>query len=594
LRRETGLVLIVAAAGSAVLPLSALSPDEHSAAWVAVRGVVLVALAASLLLARRDEGVSRLALGLLACGALAIGAGAFLEDASIPLLHVGALAVVAGAVVAASLARRATSARSSDALAELFESLPDAACAIDASGAVVAANRRASTIVDDPGLLSQARSLASQAAGAESLAAVGEIDRKEPAFVAIAAVRASADRRRATLVFRDVTRERTSEQRRLDFLSSVSHELRTPLTSILGFSRLFQDGDLGSLTDDQRDCINRIVTQGQYLLDLLNNLLDLSRLEAGRVKLEPEAVDLASIVRDVATNLGSLSAARGIQVHVDAPESLPHALADRQKIVQVVINLLSNAIKFSSQDGRIEVSVKQTGEELLVCVSDSGIGIPEEEQARLFEKFYQGRAGRTGPVKGTGLGLAIVREIVRLHGGRIWIESKVGQGSKFYFTLACARAAVPAPAPAPPRPRAATPAPAPGAAKRTILVADDRHEILLLLRMKFSKVFHVVEAKNGAEAVDIAMRIAPDLILMDIMMPVMDGTEATRRIKESPATRDIPVYALTAKPTQTEHERMLEMGFAGVFSKPFDPQKLLEEVTRILDRTPRTPPPAAV
>ncbi|MBI1851362.1 MAG: hybrid sensor histidine kinase/response regulator [Planctomycetes bacterium] len=596
MRLETKLSLIIAAAGAVALPLSVLASDAvlESGPWVATRAGVLLVLAASLVLARRDAGVERRAMELAAAGAVALGAGAFVHVAAFPLTYSGALLVVAGALVAIE---RSPGRAGGKSARSILDSLPDPACTVDASGTLLAANPLAEPIVADESLLDQIRGLAAQACAAESLGAKAEFDRKEPPFVALASARASADRTRVTVLMRDVTRERVSDQRRLDFLSNVSHELRTPLTSILGFSRLFQDGDLGALTEEQRDCINRIVTQGQYLLDLLNNLLDLSRLEAGRVKLETEPVDLGSIVGDVVSNLASLSAARGVDVRVRVPNGLPSADADRQKIVQVFINLISNAIKFCGEGGTIEVSAKLEGSKILACVSDTGIGIPEEEQARLFEKFYQGRAGRTGPVKGTGLGLAIVREIIRLHGGRIWVQSSIGHGTQFFFTLPCSSASASAPTTAPraaPAPSRVVHALSAIEAKHTILVADDRPEILLLLRMKLGKVFRVVEARNGLEAVEAAEHNQPDLILMDIMMPVLDGTEATQRIKASPSTRHIPVYALTAKPTRSDHERLLEIGFAGVFTKPFDPQKLLDDVQRLVEKGPNRPPPAAV
>ncbi len=570
--RDSRWVLIAAGAGAGALPILALA-GAGEGALAAVRGATLASLCGFLLLMRRDSRVPKTVVCAIGIGAGLMALACISGSVEAIALHPGALLVAAGAVLAFETRAPDSRPAAPRPLSATVDALPHSVVACSDPNPLVASSRSSTEVTS-----------AEAPERAEAL---------EPAVVRPSSAGPSAGGSEAEPLDGDDTRERDTELRRIDFLINVSHELRTPLTSILGFSRLFQDGDLGPLTADQSECIGRVVTQGLYLVDLLNNLLDLSRLEAGRVKLERAPFDFHTVVKEVTSNLASLSKDRGVDVRVAAPADLPAADGDRQKIVQVLINLISNAIKFSAQGGRIEVSARAEGDEILVCVSDTGIGIPKEEQECLFEKFYQGRAGRAGATKGTGLGLAIVREIVRLHGGHIWVESELGQGSRFYFTLATAPLATASPEPereSEPSSSSAAEASPEGRPAHTILVVDDRPEIVLVLQMKLGKVYQVITARNGEEAIARAQDFQPDLILMDIMMPVLDGIEATRRLKEDLRTTHIPVYALTAKPARKDRDRMVAAGFSGIFSKPFDPQALLEALDRILDGQPADPP----
>jgi len=397
-------------------------------------------------------------------------------------------------------------------------------------------------------------------------------------------------------VFRDVSREREIEKVKTDFLANVCHELRTPLTAIVGFAELFHDEDLGALNSEQKECTGRIVTQAQHLLGIINNLLDLSRLDAGHVVLELESVPVDDVVREAAVNLSTLFDAKHIECRVDLPEEpLPPVHADRQKLNQVLFNLVNNAIKFTPAGGTVTLSARAEGDFVHVAVADTGIGIPEEKLPNLFQRFFRANERRARGTPGTGLGLAIVKEIVELVGGTVRCESEVGRGSRFTFSLPKASAAPPAdgrradapePVPAPATPLPGTPKPLPAAEpgrRPRILIVDDRPEVRLLVSVKLRKRFDILSAENGLQAIELARAERPDLVLMDMMMPVMDGIAATRTLKSDPDTKDMEIWAFTARALDDELEKAREAGCTEVVTKPFDPAVLFERVCAHFD-----------
>jgi len=222
-------------------------------------------------------------------------------------------------------------------------------------------------------------------------------------------------------------------QHKSDFLAHMSHELRTPLNAVIGFSHVLLQRMYGDLTEKQEDYMQDILTSGKHLLDLINDILDLSKIEAGRMDLTPSFFSLPGVLKEGITVIRDQAAARGITVDLSIAEGFDLVEADHRKIKQIIFNLLSNAIKFTPDGGRISVSAGIDTEEVLVTVRDTGIGIPPDEQQRIFEDFHQ-VAGNATAV-GTGLGLALTRKFVELHGGRVWVESEVGIGSAFTFSL---------------------------------------------------------------------------------------------------------------------------------------------------------------
>jgi signal transduction histidine kinase len=245
-------------------------------------------------------------------------------------------------------------------------------------------------------------------------------------------------------VVRDVTREREFDHLKDDFVATVSHELRTPLTSIVGFVDLLLDGDAGPLPDIARRYLEIVVGNGERMTAIINDLLDVSRLEAGQIKLNRTPLDFAIAVENVAAGFDPLIAAKRQTLRLDLPTDLPPAWADSERIAQVLANLVSNAHKFTPEDGTITIAVRRQDDLLRVSVADTGVGLSADERARLFTKFYRVDKVASRQAGGTGLGLSITRALVELHGGTIGVESAPGQGSTFSFTLPLASARVPA------------------------------------------------------------------------------------------------------------------------------------------------------
>lgn len=225
-----------------------------------------------------------------------------------------------------------------------------------------------------------------------------------------------------------------ANQHKAEFLANMSHELRTPLNSILGFSQLMLEGDGGTLSQDQRLDLEVITQNGQHLLALINDLLDISKLEAGKAQLHRGELEVSELVQECVGSVSSLARTKRLELRSQVADDLGQVFGDRAKIKQVLLNLLGNAIKFT-EEGSVDVAVERQGAEVRFTVTDTGVGVPPEDRTRIFESFYQGRSGLSGKYQGTGLGLAITRRLVEMHGGRIWVESTVGKGSTFAFTI---------------------------------------------------------------------------------------------------------------------------------------------------------------
>jgi signal transduction histidine kinase len=225
-----------------------------------------------------------------------------------------------------------------------------------------------------------------------------------------------------------------ANQHKSEFLANMSHELRTPLNSILGFSQLLLEGDGGVLLSEQRQDVEIISQNGQHLLSLINDLLDISKLEAGKAQLHRGEVDMASLVSECVDSVSSLAKNKHLELTSSVSVEVGTVFADGPKLKQILLNLLGNAIKFT-ETGGVRVAVERQGTDLRVSVRDTGIGVPSEDLERIFESFQQGNSGMSGKYQGTGLGLAISRRLVEMHGGRIWVKSLGGQGSTFTFTI---------------------------------------------------------------------------------------------------------------------------------------------------------------
>ncbi len=357
------------------------------------------------------------------------------------------------------------------------------------------------------------------------------------------------------------------------FLANMSHELRTPLNSILGFSQLLemQGGgrDAGdgrsALTDKQREYLRWIRDGGEHLLDMVNDVLDLSKIEAGRVDLEKVPFDAAALIRRVLTTVRSMAAKKHLHVDTAIAEDLGLVNADETRIKQVLYNLLSNAIKFTEREKRIGVEAHGEGSECVITVWDEGIGISAADRQRIFEPFEQLRRGHEG--HGTGLGLTIVKNLVELHGGSVSMESEVGSGSRFTVRLPGRRAAEAEPSSGGEAPAGDTLEDFPDLSGKTVLVVDDSPANSALMQRILSAFgCRVLLAGSGEEALDVAAHSSYDAVFMDIHLPGMNGTEAMRRMRD--AGVKAPVVALTAYAMKGDKERFIAEGFDAYIAKP--------------------------
>ncbi len=220
-----------------------------------------------------------------------------------------------------------------------------------------------------------------------------------------------------------------------EFLANMSHELRTPLNAIIGFSEVLQERLFGELNDKQAEYTDDILTSGRHLLSLINEILDLSKVEAGRMELETATFDLPLAIDNARTFVRERATNHGITLEVKVDERLGDIVGDERKIKQILLNLLSNAVKFTPEGGRITINARPINGSVEISVTDTGIGIAEEDQPKIFEEFRQVGSDNAKKIEGTGLGLTLAKKFVELHGGRIWVESEVGKGSTFVFTL---------------------------------------------------------------------------------------------------------------------------------------------------------------
>jgi PAS domain S-box-containing protein len=377
---------------------------------------------------------------------------------------------------------------------------------------------------------------------------------------------------------RDVTLEKEIDRMKSEFISTVSHELRTPLTSIKGYVDLILDGDAGEISETQREFLMIVKQNTDRLVTLINDLLDLSRIESGKVQIRKEPLALDEIIRNVVTDFKTLLTEKAHKLIVEVADNLPILIGDRDRIGQVLTNLLSNAIKYTPNGGQIKIKAEIDNQYAKVSVSDNGIGIAPEDQAKLFQKFYRVDSSFTREHSGTGLGLAIVKTIVELHGGSVAVESKPGKGSTFSFTLPYATKK---------RKRLQKEtfkmkeSSIPKAPRKTVLVVDDEPDIVRLIQLQLEKDgYTVLTALSGDEALQIAKKHRPDLITLDILMEGISGFEVIRQLEDDPVTADIPVIIISII---CDEYQCYSLGGAAYIGKPIDRQKLSQAVKAVFE-----------
>ncbi|MGZ8490774.1 MAG: hybrid sensor histidine kinase/response regulator [Gemmatirosa sp.] len=397
---------------------------------------------------------------------------------------------------------------------------------------------------------------------------------------------------------RDVTQRREAEQAlraareaaesanraKSEFLSRMSHELRTPLNAILGFGQLLEIEDL---SPDNQESVAHILKGGRHLLDLINEVLDMTGIEAGRLRLSPEPVGVGEVAGEVLDLLRPLAARRAITLRAHDVQGCPHhVLADRQRLKQVLLNLLSNAIKYNREAGSITVACEgRADDRLRITVRDTGHGIPHERMDRLFTPFERLGAERTG-TEGTGLGLALSKRLAEAMGGSLGAESHAPDGSTFWIEL----------------PVAASPLEQWGqgdggdasdagspivAGTRRILYVEDNLANLALVRRILARwpAIELIPAMQGELALDLARLHRPDLVLLDLHLPGIPGDEVLRRLRRAPETCDLPVVVLSADATGGQAARLLADGAHGYLTKPLDVQRF----TALIDGLLATP-----
>jgi signal transduction histidine kinase/DNA-binding NarL/FixJ family response regulator len=371
----------------------------------------------------------------------------------------------------------------------------------------------------------------------------------------------------------------TASQAKSVFLANMSHELRTPLNAILGFSQLMVRDS--AMSPAQREYVDVISRSGEYLLQLINDVLEMSKIEAGRVTLNIESFDLYHMLSSLEEMLKVRATSRGLCLLFERSEHVPHYVrTDESKLRQVLINLISNGIKFTRQGG-VTVRIDYNADaRLLFEVEDTGVGIEEAELNRVFDIFTQAKGGQESQ-EGTGLGLPISRRFVRLMGGEIAVRSEVNKGSIFTFDIQAE------PTHAAPVPMTSTRKEvigiAPGQPAYCILVAEDKWESRTLLVKLLEPVgFKMLTAENGQEAVELYESSFPDLIFMDMRMPIMDGYEATHRIKATDRGQRTPIIALTASAFEHERAQILASGCDDFIRKPFNAPEVFEKIAQHL------------
>lgn len=433
-------------------------------------------------------------------------------------------------------------------------------------------------------------------------------------------------------ILRDITKEWEIDRMKTEFISTVSHELRTPLTSVLGFSKMILKrmekdispylSEIGShlIKEDQsirkaeekiKENLNIIISEGERLTSLINDVLDISKMEAGKIEWKSESLSIADVVERACVATSSLFEQKGIQLVKEVSSDLPETKGDEDRLIQVVINLISNAVKFtekgsvtcrarrvqSSEFGVMSPERQKIYTELLTRVSgpadfieisviDTGLGIAKADQGKVFERFKQVGDTLIDKPKGTGLGLAISKQIVEHHGGRIWVESDIGKGSNFSFTIPVTAEAkvdidtlirrlkehVVITTPQLPELR------------KTILVVDDDAHIRELLRQELEAEDYIVkEAVDGIDAITKVKAEMPDLIILDVMMPGMSGFDVAAVLKNDPLTMTIPIVILSII---EDKERGYRLGIDRYFTKPVDTEELLKEINILISRGP--------
>lgn len=374
-----------------------------------------------------------------------------------------------------------------------------------------------------------------------------------------------------------------------EFFANVSHELRTPLTLIAGTVDALLIGEAGDVGGPARERLHRVRRNAARLTSLVNDLLDFSRLEAGKAEVRWQPVRAAEIVSDIVDEAQATASARGLQLAFQAGADVGHVPLDRGMFEKIVLNLVGNALKFTQPGGRIDVAVGTADGELELTVRDTGVGIPADKLPLLFERFQQVDSSASRRYEGTGIGLALVKELAELMGGRVSVESEPGKGSRFTVRIPCrpdqrslSRDTAPAERVASPfehlLPSVAPAASPDPTGKPRLILAEDNADMRAYVTELLAAEYDVVAVGDGRAALEAARGYLPDVIVTDVMMPEMNGFELVANLKRDPALRQVPVLLLTARAGQEAIATGLEGGADDYLTKPFSPAELRARV----------------
>lgn len=411
-------------------------------------------------------------------------------------------------------------------------------------------------------------------------------------------IRDISDRKKAEAQLQK-TNEKLARATRLkdEFLANMSHELRTPLNAILGMTEGLQEEVFGEISDRQLKALQTIEASGTHLLELINDILDVSKIESGQIELECAPTSISHLFQSSLSFVKQEAMQKQLQIFTKYQQNLPDLLVDERRIRQVLINILNNAVKFTPNGGQITLEVVQIAkprervsgddrEYIQILVTDTGIGIAKENIPKLFKPFVQIDSALNRQYTGTGLGLALVKKIVELHGGKIGLTSELGAGSCFSIELPCVS------------PLAMPLNPAENAQifvnaglnvdivelkSPLILIAEDNEaNVMTISSYLMAKGYRIALAANGQEAIAMAQSTKPDLILMDIQMPLIDGLEATKQIRQIPSLAQVPIIALTALAMQPDRDRCLAAGVNDYLAKPVKLRELVNTIQNFL------------
>ncbi len=452
-------------------------------------------------------------------------------------------------------------------LATTIQSLGDGLVICDNLDRVTSLNPRATELV--PGL--RVGSLAHAPGSplpelADALSREVTVRREGDLTLAVTAARLAGSEGGVAWTLRDITERARLEQAKSDFVATASHELRSPLTSIKGFIELLEATDNENLTERQREFIHIALQSTDRLVELVNDLLDIARIEAGQFEIHPRSVDLRDTVEEVAALMAPRVEAKRQRLDVQIHDPRPPALADPARVRQIVTNLVTNAHLYTPEEGSLTLRLAGDAQGTTITVSDTGPGIAPEEVRRLFDRFFRGSSdGRKSP--GTGLGLAIVKSLVDLHGGSVDVQSTVGRGTTFTVRL-----------PSAPGGAMSVARPAPGAAPaalsaRRVLIVDDEPALAALIAQQLQPLgLSTVQVNSGVDALARLRHEHFDAITLDVFMPGMNGFDVLRAMRDDPRLRDIPVIFVSVA------SRAPELAGEWAVPKPIDRARLTEVI----------------